>query len=143
MLSVLGGGALGMFLFASQTGKQQVHLLHDIFLAGAIPTNDDNLNYRQRILKDAQSHQRDDEYESLSLTNEGQDRERMDQVRVLRRQSIMNGLEKGHGLSDSHGGQWYRDEDVDPERFQAVRAIRRRSLMNSFKKGNKESGQDE
>jgi hypothetical protein len=37
LLSLMGGGALGSFLAATVTGKNQVHMLHPIFSSGSRP----------------------------------------------------------------------------------------------------------
>jgi len=81
MFSVLGGGAFGMFVCATATGKQEVHNLHSVFQAGAIPR-----------------------------TQEDIDLQKLEQHRVLRRRTMHDALQKGQGLSDSHGGQWFREE---------------------------------
>ena len=104
MLSVLGGGALGMFLFAVSTGKQQVHTLHPIFQIGASPPGElDHQDYQSKM--------------KMATTNNNNhltggspllDMERMQQTRLTRRRTMTDSFQKT-GLSDSHGGHWYKE----------------------------------
>ena len=96
LLSLLLGGALGSFLAAATTGKNQVHTLHPIFQAGSTTTtttttisNDDNSKQQQQQGEDAK----------LST-------DELKQNRVLRRKTLQNALESHSGLNDSHGGHW-------------------------------------
>lgn len=96
MLSVLGGGALGMFLFAVSTGKEEVHLLHPIFQVGAVPPGElDRQDYRNTIIQAEKS-------EELDV-------QKLQERRITRRRSLMDGFQKGHGLNDSHGGHWFKE----------------------------------
>jgi hypothetical protein len=119
MLSVLGGGALGSFLFAVSAGKQEVHNLHPIFQRGANPTGD--LDYQRSLEK---AKERGDEMRVLErsrLTDkmaqhpikEDVDTYKLGQNRILRRRTLTESIRKGHGhgLSDSHGGQWVHGDD--------------------------------
>ena len=38
----------------------------------------------------------------------------LQQIRVLRRKSVNDSLQSGHGLSDSHGGRWVKGEQKQP-----------------------------
>lgn len=129
MLSVLGGGAFGMFLFAVATGKEQVHNLHPIFQIGAAPPGD---LHRETYIR------------KMSQTTEanGLDFERMHQTRVTRRTTLNDSFQKT-GLSDSHGGHWYNDEEeeeskkggqLDVQRMLQSRKTRRRVMEDSFQK---------
>lgn len=103
MLSVLGGGALGMFLFASSTGKEQVHKLHPIFQVGAMPQGELDYSKKLQRVHDGDGQKNDEDLDVSKLKD----------MRAVRRKSLMDNLEKGRGFSDAHGGQWYRDEGVD------------------------------
>jgi hypothetical protein len=124
MLSVLSGGALGMFLFAVSTGKEQVHNLHPIFQIGAAPPGElDHQDYQTKM------------NQAATL-----DMERMQQTRLARRRTLADSFQK-RGLSDSHGGHWYKEdgppndeEELDIQRMQQIRMTRRRTLTDSFKK---------
>jgi hypothetical protein len=48
-MAVLGGGALGSFLFATAKGKESVHNLHSIFQVGANPKTDPG--YYRTVIK--------------------------------------------------------------------------------------------
>ena len=103
-LSFMAGGALGSFLMATSTGKNEVHELHDIFHINEKNKNgDENINLmRQRTLS--------------------------------RRKTISSRLEKGRGLSDSHGGHWLVD-DEEMSMTQKQRGIRRRSMTQRLEQG--------
>jgi hypothetical protein len=125
-MSVLGGGALGSFMFAVTTGKNQVHNLHSIFQVGANPTGD--LDYYQRTLQKARERGEDIralEHSRLtdhppttdaSVTNNTNpnektvDLEKLEQIRIIRRKTVNDSFRTGHGLSDSHGGHWVPDD---------------------------------
>ncbi|CAJ1969444.1 unnamed protein product [Cylindrotheca closterium] len=103
MLSVLGGGAFGMFLFASSTGKEQVYKLHPIFQVGAMPPppgdlDATGLDYSQKV-------------QQAQLVPGGKDDQEFDikklhSMRAVRRKTVQDNLEHGKGFSDSHGGRW-------------------------------------
>jgi hypothetical protein len=114
MLSVLGGGALGMFLFASSTGKEQVHKLHPIFQVGAMPQGDLDYSKKLQRVHDVDGQKNDEQLDVSKLKD----------MRAVRRRSMMDNLEKGRGFSDAHGGHWYRDEGVDINKTKEVRAER-------------------
>jgi hypothetical protein len=101
MFAFLGGGALGSFLMSSATGKNQVHNLHPIFEVGKREPSDGLTEY-QRSLQQAQ--------ESTPNTNTQLPLE-LRKNRTIRRNTMRETIEKGHGLSDSHGGQWVEDND--------------------------------
>ena len=95
MLSVMGGAAFGMFVFAQATGKEEVHFLHPIFQVGAMtPGELDFRDYRKRMMEAGQKEE---------------DVDRMLETRLTRRKSMLEGFQKGHGLNDSHGGHWYKE----------------------------------
>eukprot|EP00980_Cylindrotheca_fusiformis_P028695 scaffold22638_cov138-Cylindrotheca_fusiformis.AAC.7 len=117
MLSVLGGGALGMFLFASSTGKGQVHKLHPIFQVGAMPPSEEELDYVKKV----------------QLAKGDLDMTKLKEMRAVRRKSMMDSLEHGKGFSDSHGGHWYREQgNVDMDERKEIRAARRRTMNDSL-----------
>lgn len=132
LLSVLSGGALGMFVFAAAKGKEQVHNLHPIFQVGADPKG--GLDYRTKVQKAKELERNhledhDDDGDTLDL-------KKLEQHRLVRRRSLMDNLETGHGLSDSHGGRWETPEpDVDRKKLEQHRMVRRRSLMDTIQKG--------
>jgi hypothetical protein len=82
MFMVMSSFALGTFLAASKTGIEEVHVLHPIFRAGAV----DN-----------------------PQTADVVDRMRLQQMRMTRRKTLMDNLQHGHGLSDSHAGRWVEE----------------------------------
>jgi hypothetical protein len=50
-----------------------------------------------------------------SATDPGQvDVKALQRIRVLRRKSVNDSLQSGHGLSDSHGGRWVQGEQKQP-----------------------------
>lgn len=115
LFSVLAAGALGSFVMALTTGKNEVHNLHPIFALGVRPSaveesvrqaraRDDGLRYLE---KRAQVHLSADEQDML-------ERMKRENNRLYRRASLTQSLEHG-GLSDSHGGHWIRDEDEEEE----------------------------
>jgi len=111
MLSVLGGGAFGMFLFASSKGKEQVYKLHPMFQVGAMPKG--GLDYSTKV-------------QQAQLPPSDQvDASKRQSSRTVRRETVLDNIEhdKG-GFSDAPGGQWYRDDDVDMEKLKDVRAAR-------------------
>ena len=85
LFSVLLGGAFGSFLAATTTGKNQVHTLYPLFLAGTAAA------------KDQQQEQQEQE---KTLSPE------LQHNRVLRRKTLQNALESHSGLNDAHGGHW-------------------------------------
>ena len=144
MLSVLGGGALGMFLFATSTGKQEVYKLHPIFQVGAMPKGD--LDYQKRVLqakefekirtvrrktiadtiqnhhglsdshggnwtKEKVEQEQEQQQGEFFESNNSPDMNKLKEIRVLRRRTLSDNIQQGHGLSDSHGGHWYRDDE--------------------------------
>jgi hypothetical protein len=97
MLSILGGGAFGMFLFSSSTGKEQVHKLHPIFQNGAVPPGElDRQDYRNKMAQVGEQEV------DLDMT-------KMHENRLTRRRTMMDQFKKGHGLNDAHGGHWYKE----------------------------------
>lgn len=136
MLAVLGGGAFGMFLFAARTGKQEVHNLHPIFQIGAVP-KDDAFNY-QRTLEKARQRDVGSTSEHDVTHKDDLNLEELGRIRAVRRNSMMDNLTKGHGLSDSHGGHWVSEFDekkVDRQNLERIRAVRRNSMTDNLTKG--------
>lgn len=90
-LSFMLGGALGSFIMATTTGKNSVHNLHDIFEVGK---SEKPLTPYQQAYDRAQQ-------DAYSIDN------RVER-RLTRRRTLKRRMEKDHGLSDSHGGQWVK-----------------------------------
>jgi hypothetical protein len=88
MLTVLSSFAVGCFVAASTTGKNEVHVLHPIFRAGAVDTQ----------------HQEHQEHEHSLV-----DPVKLKQMRMTRRRTLTDNLHRGHGLSDSHSGRWVEE----------------------------------
>eukprot|EP00526_Cylindrotheca_closterium_P019180 CAMPEP_0113613462 /NCGR_PEP_ID=MMETSP0017_2-20120614/6650_1 /TAXON_ID=2856 /ORGANISM="Cylindrotheca closterium" /LENGTH=219 /DNA_ID=CAMNT_0000522573 /DNA_START=90 /DNA_END=752 /DNA_ORIENTATION=+ /assembly_acc=CAM_ASM_000147 len=137
MLSVLGGGAFGMFLFATSTGKEQVYKLHPIFQVGAIPKGD--LDYSKKVQKAQLLSSENGENANEQEENEEEhnvDISKLQTMRAVRRKTMQDNLEHGKGFSDSHGGHWYHDDvnndNVDMEKIKEHRAIRRKTLNNTI-----------
>jgi hypothetical protein len=93
LLCFLGGGALGSFLAASTTGKNQVHNLHPIFQVGA--QTPPGTPYQKSIA-------------TASSEGESTSEDRL-RNRNLRRKTLKKTLENPNGLNDSHGGRWVND----------------------------------
>eukprot|EP00934_Nitzschia_sp_Nitz4_P006554 Nitzschia sp. Nitz4//scaffold61_size107673//98277//98909//NITZ4_004254-RA/size107673-processed-gene-0.170-mRNA-1//1//CDS//3329555767//6544//frame0 len=108
-LSVLGGGAFGMFLFATSAGKERVHQLHHIFQVGAVkPTAElDRQDYNTIVRKATEIPMSMAE----QYSDDGEvDMDKLRDVRLARRRSLADRLASGQGFSDAHGGHWYREE---------------------------------
>lgn len=113
LFSFLGGASLGSYIMAATAGKNEVHNLHPVFEVGKkIPPN-----YATKSLDLAQQREQDQI-----------DRERN---RFIRRESLKNSMESGHGLSDSHGGQWTNDT----QDMQRNRHARRASVTHTIEHG--------
>ena len=146
MLTVLGCGALGMFLGATKTGKENVHNLHPIFQVGAVPPKaDDKIvggdtdgrpNYRQTVQQAQQLQQ---------SSNSSVDVNQLKEAQGLRRRSLAERITKGQGFTDSHGGKWFHDNDgdgsdsngdkVNIDQLREAQVLRRQSLTDRIKKG--------
>ena len=96
MVSTLLGGSLGSFLYAKNAGSAQVYKLHPIFQVGATPNDGKVLDYEKTV---AQARRSDAQQDDLDLN-------KLERIRMVRRKTLMNNLQRGHGLSDSHGGRW-------------------------------------
>jgi hypothetical protein len=105
--SVMFGSALGSFLMATMEGKNNVHKLHPIFDRGSTkPLHEDDEDHfrsysqRLRAMEDQQG----------GVDPETADRLELERNRIMRRASLSRSIKAGHGLNDSHGGQWVQDE---------------------------------
>ena len=138
MLTVLGSFAFGTFFMASTTGKELVHLLHPVFRAGwAEPEHNlilPSLDYETRRKQPVDPQQLRD-------------------MRAVRRKTLMNTLEQGRGISDSHSGRWVEKENnkndnnndnntsstatstVNKEHLHEMRITRRKTLMETIQRG--------
>lgn len=118
MLAVLGGASLGSFLAATVTGKNEVHQLHPIYKVGAV----DMTTTRKKV--------------DLAKATPEEIREDRQRNRYIRRMSLRDQIERGHGLNDSRGGQWIHEEQF-PEEFsledrQRNRGMRRQTLKSAL-----------
>ena len=113
MLMTLASFALGTFLASSKTGIEEVHVLHPIFRAGAVDTDDPSYQGRRQQL----------------LEN-----------RMTRRKTLDNLLKKHHGLSDSHGGQWVEDEETTTKREMVDNRMARRKTLDNILRNKSQHG---
>lgn len=95
--SVMAGGALGSFLLATTTGKNEVYQMHDIFEVGK---NEHKTPYQEA-------------YESARRMEEEESAESRRKRRISRRKTVSERLTEGHGLSDSHSGTWVQEGSID------------------------------
>lgn len=135
---VMIGASIGSFLMATTTGKNSVHTLHPVFARNARPmaVPDDNEDKTKVSYKDAQfraqetldmrdfknkslslTRQRTQMLETLSAENDRDDRDDLVRNRVMRRASLTSNLKTGHGLNDSHGGQWVQRQQQQDTTF--------------------------
>ena len=132
MLTVLGSFAFGTFFMASTTGKELVHLLHPVFQAGwAEPEH--------QLILPRLDYETTRKQQTLST-------QQLREMRTLRRKTLMENLQKGRGISDSHSGRWIEETNnnktidsstvtaVDPKKLQDLRLARRKSLMDSLER---------
>mmetsp|Transcript_20318 Transcript_20318/g.26655 ORF Transcript_20318/g.26655 Transcript_20318/m.26655 type:complete len:212 (+) Transcript_20318:50-685(+) len=110
VLAVLGGSALGSYVMAVTTGKNEVHNLHPVFEVG--------------------SKQWEEAQQQKQLEEEDQQRHRN---RLIRKESLKQTIQQGKGgLSDSHGGHW--EEDHSNQRHQN-RQVRRVAMKDTIEHG--------
>jgi len=109
LFSVMAGGALGSFLYSSIAGKNNIHLLKEI----------QGSPYQKNM----------DQVKSKDL-----DAEEREHRRLSRRNNIKQRFEEGHGISDSHGGQWMLDDDLPTERKRRL-ISRRRTVKQRIEEG--------
>lgn len=119
MMSFFLGGALGSFVMATTTGKNEVHRLHPIYDVGAKPPP---LSYHDTLVL-ARQREADlrtlERRRSLAIRDgdlkaiedeRAAERLQRERNRLLRRASLARSFEPGHGgLNDSHGGHWVSD----------------------------------
>lgn len=91
-LSVMAGGALGAYVLSSVAGKNSVHNLHPVFAKGK---NNFGTRY-QRLTEQSQALEEEKERELR---------------RLKRRETVIDRMAYGHGLSDSHGGHWTPEDE--------------------------------
>jgi hypothetical protein len=109
MMSIFAGGALGSFIMATTTGKNEVDRLHPIFEVGAKPPkpsyqeNLERAREREAELRILSRHRTQPKLIDSEDTYD--DRILRQRNRLVRRASLTKSFERG-GLSDSHGGQW-------------------------------------
>mmetsp|Transcript_52130 Transcript_52130/g.156475 ORF Transcript_52130/g.156475 Transcript_52130/m.156475 type:complete len:230 (-) Transcript_52130:207-896(-) len=127
-LSVMAGGALGSFAMATAAGKNRVHNLHDIYEIGK---KEQGTDYQRSLAR--------------AVEREEEIRERL-RRRVSRRATIKKRLQEGHGLGDSHGGQWLSEDEeamVEAEGAQGLsseEAMKRRTMRRSSVRKRLEEG---
>jgi len=124
LLSVLLGGALGSFVMATTTGKNQVHNLHPIFQIGAkappVDYSKNNSPYQQELerarLRELELQILERRRDRTASEQEYVEKARRAQNRLYRRESLSQSLQEGHhGLSDSHGGHWVMEDKNENE----------------------------
>lgn len=113
LFSFLAGGALGSFLAATVTGKNQVHQLHPIFQIGATGSNssggrpDTGGDSSPPLVR---AKEREEQLrttlERRHSNVEPSSQEDILRNRMLRRKTLQNALLHQNGLNDSHGGHW-------------------------------------
>lgn len=116
LFSALAGGALGSFLAATVTGKNQVHQLHPIFQIGANgssaakPDSGDDSVMSSSSSPLVRAKEREEQLrttlERRHSNIEPSSQEDLLRNRVLRRKTLQNALLHQNGLNDSHGGHW-------------------------------------
>lgn len=115
MLSVLLGGAFGSFLMAVTTGKNQVHKLHPVFVAGARDSSIDETLEEARARARA-LHSLETKRNLTQAELDVLDHEKRGLNRIYRRATQKQFLNQSHGLSDSHGGHWVDEKEfMNPE----------------------------
>ncbi|KAL7525835.1 hypothetical protein ACHAXR_002870 [Thalassiosira sp. AJA248-18] len=101
MLSLLGGGALGSFVFSTSAGKNAVHMLHPIFNLG----RDENAGKSPYQIAMSKAPKQDEIDVTNTADNDFDATHR--RARTLRRKASMKRrIETGHSLSDTHGNTW-------------------------------------
>jgi len=123
MLCLLGGGALGSFVFSTTAGKNVVHLLHPIFNLGKTE-NAGKSPYQIAMSNAAQQQQT----EMIDATNSIDSDDGLDAAHhrtrsIDRKASIKRRLETGHSLSDTNANTWRAAEET--EEMQKDRAMHR------------------
>ena len=102
--SFMAGGALGSFVLATTTGKNQVHNMHGIFEIG-------KHEYKTPYQAAYENARKASEQDAIQRT-------------VSRRQTMSKRLTEHHGLSDSHGGTWLKEGEMsDDEKRRSSRRI--------------------
>lgn len=94
-----------MFVFATSRGKEQVHNLHEIFQVGATPRNKVIRPNYQSTMRNAQQE------DGTTFGDQEISTEKMQEIRLTRRRSLLDSLQRGHGISDAHGGHWVKEND--------------------------------
>ena len=127
----MAGGALGSFLFATSTGKNEVHELHDIFHINEKKKNT-KTPYQQRV-EEGKKIDISDKTNDIDNDEVIDNSETRKMRRLSRRKTVANRIEKGRGLSDSHSGHWV--DEGDTSLTQQQRTIRRRALTKRMEEG--------
>jgi len=97
--SFMAGGAFTSFVLATTTGKNKVHNMHDVFEVG----------------KHEYKSPYQTAYDNARIAAEEDSEESGEKRRVSRRQTVSKRLVEGHGLSDSHGGTWFKEDNINNE----------------------------
>lgn len=153
-LSFLAGGALGSFLMATTTGKNEIHELHDIFHINE-KKKETKTKYQKIVDDAAASSLSYDGQSSINVDNkiltggnindndnddDNDNSNTRKQRRLSRRKTVAHRLSKGRGLSDSHGGHWILDDNEkeggeNATMTQTQRTIRRKSMTKRLEEG--------
>mmetsp|Transcript_13093 Transcript_13093/g.19082 ORF Transcript_13093/g.19082 Transcript_13093/m.19082 type:complete len:215 (-) Transcript_13093:85-729(-) len=120
--SFMAGGALGSFVLATTTGKNQVHQMHEVFEIGK---HEHKTPYQEVLERSRQEEQERGWSEDL---------ESMKKRRLSRRKTVSKHLSEGHGLSDSHGGTWLKEDGMTSEQQQR-RSTRRMTVAKRLEGG--------
>ena len=116
LFSLLAGGALGSFLAATVTGKNEVHQLHPIFQIGATGSSSRPDTLGDPIMSSSsppplvRAKEREEQLrttlERRHSNIEPSSQEEILRNRMLRRKTLQNALVHQRGLNDAHGGHW-------------------------------------
>ena len=118
--SVMAGSALGSFLMATTTGKNEVHQLHSIFEIGK---NEYKTPY-QKFYEEGKAKVEESE-------------EAREKRRLSRRKTVSKRLTEGQGLSDSHSGTWIEDEKTisEDEKRRSARKVSMSRRLDKAQEG--------
>jgi len=97
--SFMAGGALGSFVLATTTGKNKVHTMHPVFEVG------------KHVYKTPYQTA----YDNARIAAEEDSEKSGEKRRMSRRQTVSKRLVEGHGLSDSHGGTWFKEDNKNED----------------------------
>lgn len=123
-LSFMAGGALGSFLMATSTGKNEVHELHDIF----------HINEKKKDTRTPYQKVSENGKEKPQINSDDDESlESMKRRMLSRRKTVSSRIERGRGLSDSHGGHWIDEEEMSMTQRQ--RGLRKKTMTQRLEQG--------